>query len=269
MFHLCDPNGSYIVGYVDGHTSEMVVHRGRRDRHIQKDVALFKSDGEAFDALCILVHKAQVDGYVIQESGLSPIPYPESCYHGVLNVEARGVYVTVQSCTPQQFQAGVTRLKAVVDAVAPIAPISQEWGEGRFSITHDGKTVMARLVSEQVWETYPAKLKEQSLKRGYMVPGLLMPSGMGTLGFQTAESVLDVCVRGFLAGMVKAGAKIVVRGDGDWLFDPTRPFLKEHVEKLSWYKAETGLYQLLLDAGLMEFGRPASSQARKTKLLFL
>lgn len=269
MFHLTNPSGGFFVGYVDANTKEMVVHRGRRERHIQKDVALFQSDEEAFDALCALVHKAQVDGYEIQDAGLTPVQFPDSCYHGTMSVAARGIYVMVQSCTPDQFDAGLARLNAVVDAVAPVSPVSLKLDGKRFSIDHEGHSIMGRIISEQEWATYPAKLKELSLKRGYMVPGLLMPSGIGSLGFMTSESVLDVCVRGFLAGIVKAGAKITVRGDEGWVFDPARPFHKDHVENLSWYKAGNSLYQALVEAGQMEFGRPATTQARKrARVLF-
>ncbi len=270
MFHLTDPSGGFLVGYVDANTTEMVVHRGRRERHIQKEVALFQSDEEAFDALCASVHRAQVEGYEIQDVGLTPVQFPDSCYHGTMSVSARGVYATVQSCTPDQFDAGLSRLNAVVAAVAAVSPVSQKWDGGHFSIDYEGQTIRGSIISDQVWATYPAKLKELSLKRGYIVPSVLMPSGVGRLGFMTSESVLDVCVRGFLAGIVKAGAKITVRGDEGWMFDPARPFHKDHVEKLSWYKAGNGLYQALVEAGQMEFGRPVTTQARKrAKVLFL
>lgn len=251
MFYLTNSAGNYIVGYVQEGSSEAVVHRGNRDRHIQKELIRMDSDEAAFERLCAQVHQAKVVGYRDREAGLSPINFP-SCYLDAMPTASRGVYATVKLCTADQFQGGLACLESACSALVATFPLTLKRSEGAFLLEEGNKhtSVGIKLLSQAEWETYPARLRELSDDRGYLDQGTILPSGRGVLGLSTASYLTEIALRAFFAGAIKAGAQITVEGGQGWRFNPTKPFHKADVADSFWFALHPEAYQMLTEAGL-------------------
>lgn len=250
MFYIHDSEGSYIVGYVEKGSTEAVMHYGFRDRYLRKELAFHDTTEEAYQVLCMQMHKARLNGWEDRDVALSPIDLPE-CVRDALPASARGVYAQVNSCNQQQFEAGQTMLQAAVGALSETFPVSLICDAGGFCVKSNGGAVKVTFLSDAVWETYPLKLKEITTARGFFDSSSLMPSGVGRLGFSTCETGLDIFVRAFLAGMIQAGADVTVTGDCDWAFKADQPFDKAQVMGLDWYNnTALALYDKLVEADL-------------------
>ncbi|MNE78036.1 hypothetical protein D3C80_1744020 [compost metagenome] len=62
---------------------------------------------------------------------------------------------------------------------------------------------------------------------------------------------MDVCARAFLAELNKAGAEFSVTSDSDYTLDFQRPFQRQSVQEMDWYKTFPGLLKVLEDASLL------------------
>lgn len=255
MFYLTSPDGRNAIGYVQQFTKEMVVLKRKKDRVLHKEVGTYNSDENAYAALCMRVQALRKEGYKAVDTALASYPFPASTVgQGRLTVESHSVSFDVKKCTPVQFNAGIAQMEETFDVVKATG-LSFKQGDGWFELepSHPtyGETFKCRLLSEQAFGDYPSKLKEISLARGYVDNETLLPDGRGRIFVVTGEGVIDIFIRAFLHGLIKAGATVSYKGDRDWSFYPMTPFAKRDVGELAWF-CEPGLHDLLMKGGLVK-----------------
>ncbi len=270
MFYLTTPDGRNVVGYVQANTKEIVVLKRNRDRVIHKEIASHASDEAAYAALCMRVQTLRKEGYSPVDPTLSSFAYPASAVgEGKLTIESHSVSFEVKDCTKSQFDAGIARIEETFD-VLKTAGLSFKQGDGWFALEPtSGESFKCRLLSEQAFDAYPSKLKELSLARGYVDNETLLPNGKGRMFVITGEGVLDIYIRSFMYGLIKAGAQILYKGDGDWTFYPMQPFAKRDVSGLAWYN-ESYLHETLQSGGLIKCPHaPVRQTPASSRPLFL
>ncbi|WGK63372.1 hypothetical protein QAO71_17680 (plasmid) [Halopseudomonas sp. SMJS2] len=255
MFYLTSPDGRNAIVYVQQFTKEMVVLKRKGERVIHKELGTFGSDEEAYAALCMRVQALRREGYGAVDTALASYAFPASTVgEGRLTVESHSVSFVVKKCTPVQFNAGIAQMDETFD-VLKTPGVSFKQGDGWFELepTHPayGESFKCRLLSEQAFRDYPSKLKELCLARGYVDNETLLPGGRGRMLVVTGEGVVDIYIRAFLHGLIKAGAEVSFKGDRDWSFFPMTPFAKRDVSELAWYQ-EPGLHELLMNGGLVK-----------------
>lgn len=268
MFYLTSPDGRNAIGYVQQDTKEMVVVKRNKDRVIHKELGTFDSDQDAYAALCIRVQALRKEGYKAEDTVLASYPYPASTVgEGRLTIESHSVSFVVKNCTPVQFNAGIAQMEETFD-VLKTTGVSFKLGDGWFALEPAsptyGESFKCRLLSEQAFGEYPPKLKELCLARGYVDNETLLPSGRGRMFVVTGEGVVDIYIRAFLHGLIKAGAEVSYEGDNNWSFYPMTPFAKRDVSELAWF-FEPGLHDLLMNGGLVQCPHAPLHQTQVSK----
>jgi hypothetical protein len=249
MFYLMTPDGRNVIGYVQALTKEMVVLKRNRERVIHKEIGTYASDELAYGALCMRVQALRKEGYSFSDTKLSSFSFPvELAGLGSLTIESHSVSITVKKCSKEQFDAGIARMEETFDVLKTTGMCILH-GNGWFAIEpSSGESFKCRLLTEQAFDAYPPKLKELSLARGYVGNETLLPNGKGRMFIITGEGVIDIYIRSFLYGLIKAGAEVSFQGDRGWTFFPMTPFAKRDVSELVWFN-KPGLYEALVSGG--------------------
>ncbi|MBN0676112.1 hypothetical protein JTM11_34275, partial [Pseudomonas aeruginosa] len=157
-----------------------------------------------------------------------------------------------ESCTAEQFNEGLAHLENVVRVLIDAGhPLAFRMVGNEFEVALNGASIRKGIASVRDWETMSPKGREIFEERGFIDSTNLLPSGKGLWRFRTQESVLDVCARAFLAELNKAGAEFSVTSDSDYTLDFQRPFQRQSVQEMDWYKTFPGLLKVLEDASLL------------------
>lgn len=254
MFYLTNDSGRFIAVRGDVNTFLVTVWEGSVMRGVSgKKELLCGTAEEAWEHVCAQVADARSNGYSSQPIDHSPVELDAAqSIVAEFDLLSRGIYVRVKSCTAEQFNEGLAHLENVVRVLIDAGhPLAFRMVGNEFEVALNGASIRKGIASVRDWETMSPKGREIFEERGFIDSTILLPSGKGLWRFRTQESVLDVCARAFLAELNKAGAEFSVTSDSDYTLDFQRPFQRQSVQEMDWYKTFPGLLKVLEDASLL------------------
>lgn len=247
MFYLVNTKGSFLVGYVPAGERTVLMFEGQVIQGIPKITKRLekaaRSTDDAWEFLCETVMEARADGYLDKHVDTSHLQVPPDLHQDKFPLALRGVYARVKSCSYDQFAAGLARLLAVHEAVSDAGVEVKIGTEGKsVELSVRGAHIRFGFVPDGLWGTMATKGKELCEERGMMGDNFLLPDGRGMLHLLHRETILDLYVRAFLDGSVKAGAVIELTSDHSWKFVAGNPFLTADVRDLQWYQGTPALH---------------------------
>lgn len=238
MFYLTGRNGAFLAGYVHPVERGFVFLEGTESKGVTKKFeasALSKED--AWDYLCEQVVAARADGYVDGDLVDAKVARDAESYQGVFPVELRGVYAHVDECNEHHFRAGASRLEEVTKLSSAHIGVEAQIFDRFIRIKIGKHSIEFGLADLLSWNSMSSKGRELCEEKGFVDSSKLLPSGKGLWHFKSEETVLDVCVRAFLAGAISAGARIRLSADAAWRFTEEAPFHLGDVKDLAWATA--------------------------------
>lgn len=248
MFYVVNPKGSFLAGYLQSGERESIMFEGQLIQGEPKITRRLESadrtSHEAWEYLCLMVTEARADGYRDMPIDTSKLQVPADLYQEEFPLALRGVYARVKAMTSDQFSAGVARLKAVHEVTS--AGVEVVGDDKYVELRLGAVTITFGFVPDRLWENMTMKARELCEARGMLGDNLLLPDGRGLFHLQTRESALDLYVRAFLQGAMKAGAVIELSSDHAWSFSVATPFNAAEVENLQWYQETPGLLSSIL-----------------------
>lgn len=242
MFYLLGRKGAFLAGHVSVSEPGYVWFEGFQSKGVTKKFeASADTYDDAWDRLCALVVDAKADNYIDGDLADAKVVFSHESFQGVFPERLRSVYAVVEHCDAVHFQAGASRLEEVAELVKTHTGIEVLVSERLIRMKHGNQTLQFGLADLRSWEAMSNKGRELCEEKGFVDAIHLLPSGMGLWHIQTQESVLDVCIRAFMAGAIASGAKISFRSDCSWLFSEGLPFFQRDVKDLAWVKAYPSL----------------------------
>lgn len=251
MFYVVNTKGSFLFGYLQQGKRESIMYEGQL---IQGEPKITKrleyanrTTHEAWECMCQMISEARADGYRDMPIDASKLQVPADLYQEEFPLVLRGVYAHVRSMTSEQFSSGLARVRAVHEAIshAGVEVISGD-DDSYVELRLGAAVTSFGFVSEQLWETMTTKARELCEARGMLGDNLLLPDGRGLVHLQTRESTLDLYVRAFLQGAMKAGAVIELSSDHSWSFNQVSPFNAADLQDLQWYQETPWLLSSIL-----------------------
>lgn len=264
MFYLVDPKGNFLAGFVPAGSRGSVMFEGQI---VQGEPKITKrledtahSTQEAWEYLCEMVSEARANGYLDMPVDTCKLHVPPDVFHGEFPVFLRGVYARIKAMTSDQFSAGVARLMAVHE-VLPSAGVVVNGNEKSIELRLSAHILRFGYVPDRLWETMTTKARELCSERGMLDDNDLLPDGRGLFHLRTKETCLDLYVRAFMHGAIRAGATIEWSSDHAWTFLETDPFNKAVVQDLQWFQDTPNLHSnvLKLDQTIPVHATPVAS----------
>ena len=241
MFYVVNPNGSFLAGFLPAGTRESIMFEGQM---VQGEPKITKrlegaasSSHDAWEFMCEMVSEARADGYLDTAFTASKLQVPADLHHEEFPLVLRGFYARVKTMAKDQFAAGLARLRAVHEVLSHADVQLQSYDDDKFVELRLGAQIIRfGFVPERLWEIMTTKAKELCESRGMLDDNYLLPDGRGLLHLRTRETILDVYVRAFLQGAIRAGAVIELTSDHNWRFLESNPFIAADVKHLQWYQ---------------------------------
>lgn len=254
MYYLTNHAGRFIAARADLNTFLITFWEGSTARGVSgKQELACESALEAWEQLCAHVAEARSNGYSPEPIAHSPVDLDAA--EAIIDqfaLRSRGVYVQVESCTAEQFEKGLAHLENVVRALLDAGHnLAFRMTGQRFELASNSSSICIGIASEREWETISQKARDIFEERSFIDSTQLLPSGKGLWRFLTQESILDVCVRAFLGELKVAGAVFSMTSDADYSFDPLRPFQRQAIQEMDWYRNSPAVIKVLEDAGLV------------------
>ncbi|HBO6302910.1 TPA: hypothetical protein L4741_002458 [Pseudomonas aeruginosa] len=254
MYYLTNEAGRFKAVQADVNSFLMTVWEGNVGHGVSgKKELQCSSAEEAWGHVCAQVTEARSNGYSPQPIETSQLKL--NLANAVVMefaLKHRGIYTRVNSCTTSQFNSGLAQLEEVVRVLIDAGfPLGFRMAGNAVEVAFNGTAIRIGIASEREWATMSPKAREIFEERGFIDSSILLPSGKGLWRLKTEESVLDVCVRAFLAELKKAGAEFEVESDAAYTLDPLRPFQRQHIEEMDWYRGAPQVLKVLENADLL------------------
>lgn len=252
MFYLENASRRFFLGFIEKDSSVFTVVEGTREKGVcSKEEMLCASPEDAWYQLSALVCRKRAEGFIpATVTSISNYVPPTDVFMDAFVMEFTGVYVQFSELSDEQLAAGIRRLQEVHAALGR-KDVRLAVTDNSFELASNGASVKVCKLTQQEWDSMPARAKDLFGDRKSIDSSTLLPSGAGNWWFGTQSGVLDIYLRAFLGEVWNAGARFTASGDFNWEFQHKKPFDVDAVSRMNWYQDDPSLLNLLNQSGLL------------------